>query len=181
MKTHSSYRQILLALMSAVIILCSIVAESATAQIARKRIPEQAAPVYRFVKAVYANDLTGFTNSFTASVREAYVKEDGSIVKSFARIKTALPAEFKDVKLSDFTFLVTKKERAGITNDSEYDGEYYMVMLVATNVNSAGFLVKTNDKGAWKITTPRYKNLDQILKDYKKVKDKTSKKTSFKK
>jgi hypothetical protein len=139
-------------------------------------IPDQARPAYVYLKSVLSNDLTAFKNAHAKVALGAYDKA-GGISNLFEKAKTELPKEFKNAALKDFTFTAERQTHASPGSPIELDGEYYMVMMNVEDVGGMGVFVEKEDS-EWKITIPKYKNLDAVMKMQKAKVDEASNKAS---
>jgi len=156
------------------IIVVLVVATSGVAQETPKGIPEQAAPVYAYVKSALTDDLPAFKDAHTKRALDAY-EHAGGVGALFERVKSELPRKFRDAKLAEFSFTAKKQTHAVPGGPLELDGEYYMVMMNVEKVGGVGVFVEKED-GHWKITTPRYKNFDELMRKHKAMTDGTSNK-----
>ena len=157
-----------------VIIVALVAATSGVAQEVPKGIPEQAAPVYAYVKSALTDDLPAFKDAHTKRALDAYSKA-GGVDALFKRVKSELPQKFEHARLTEFSFTAKKQTHAIPGSPLELDGDYYMVMVNVEKVGGMGVFVEKED-GHWKITIPRYKNLDEFMRKHKAMTDGTTNK-----
>jgi len=135
-------------------------ATTVTAADKSKTVPKQVATVYTFVKAILADDIESFKNANSRVALKAY-QQTGGLNKQFNQMKSLFLKKFsEDAELADFSFTAEKRAPGG---GVELDGDYYMVMINVENVGGLGILVEQED-GEWKVTIPRIKNIEEILK-----------------
>jgi len=139
-------------------------------------VPEQAAPVYAYVKALLSDDIESFKKAHTKRALTAY-EQAGGIEEVLPKIKTEFAAKFHGVTVGDFTFTAHKEKYAVPGGPVELDGEYFMVKFNVEKIGGGGVFVEREDK-QWKITIPRYKNLDEIIKKAKQLQESTSNQVS---
>jgi hypothetical protein len=159
-------------IVSAVIVIASGLA---LAQPLPESIPEQARPAYLYIKAILSDDLVSFSNAHTKVAIEVY-KEMGGISNLFAQAKVAIPKKFENAELKQFTFTAERWTHATPGGPLELDGEYYMVMMNVEAVGGIGTFVE-KETGQWRITIPRYKNLEELMERHKAMSNVASDKT----
>lgn len=154
-----------------ILIALAVLATTVMAADRLNTVPEQAAPVYAYVKAVLTHDIESFKNAHTKRALAAY-KQPGGINELFKQIKLEFPGKFKGAKLADFSFTAKKQKYAIPGGSLELDGEYYMVMMNVERVGGRGVFVEKEDD-EWKITIPRDKNLQEFMKKAKAAEEGT--------
>ena len=145
------------------------VTSTGLAQAEPKDMPEQAAPVYAYVKAALENDLPHFKEAHTKRALDGYEKM-GGISNLFDQVRAMLPRKFKGAKLDEFVFTAERQTHATPGSPLELDGVYYTVMMTVEKAGGMGVFVEKED-GNWKITLPKYKNLEEYMKKQKAAAD----------
>ena len=159
-------------ILSAVIMLAGGLA---LAQPLPEGVPEHAHPVYVYIKSVLSDDLVSFRKAHSTVALGAY-EQAGGISNLFEQVKTDIPKQFKNAELKEFTFTAEKQTHASPGSPLELDGEYFMVMMNVEDVGGLGVFVE-KEEGQWKITIPRYKNLEELMEKHKAMTDGASNKT----
>ena len=139
-----------------------------------QNVPEQARPVYVYIKSVLSDDLASFKKAHSKVALVAY-EQAGGINKMFEQVKAEIPKKFENAQLKDFTFTAERQTHATPGSPLELDGEYCMVMMNVAKGGGMGVFVEKED-GQWKITIPRYKNLKEVMETFKAMNEGASSK-----
>ena len=146
------------------------------AEEAKQTVPEQAAPVYGYVKAMLAGDIETFKKVHTKRSLAAY-EQAGGIDTLFPKFSAEFIKTYKGAALADFSFTAKPEKYAVPGGPIELDGEYYMVQFQVEKIGGGGVFVEREGQ-QWKITIPRYKNLEEVMKKAKAMEQVAPNKTS---